>query len=95
MKKAAEKGPVIKGGSSVANKTGTWRASRPEWDKKKCINCMLCAIYCPENCIPVKKGQRLETNLDYCKGCGICAQVCPVKCIKMKEEECKLKGLKR
>ena len=46
---------------------------------------MLCAIYCPENCIPVKKGLRLETDFDFCKGCGICAQVCPAKAIKMEK----------
>jgi len=96
MKKAiVEKGAVVKGGSSIDNKTGSWRSSVPVWDKKCCTHCMLCPIYCPEECIPVKKGQRLETDLNYCKGCGICAQVCPFKCITMKEEECRLKGKRR
>jgi len=84
-----EKGAVVKGGTSITNKTGSWRSLRPIWDKKRCVNCMLCKIYCPEDCIPVKKGLRLETDFDFCKGCGICAQVCPVKCIKMDKEVCK------
>ncbi len=88
-KNKLEKGAVVKGGTAKENKTGSWKTLRPVWDKKRCIDCMLCVIYCPEACILAKKGKRLETDFDYCKGCGICAQVCPVKCIKMKKEECK------
>ncbi len=77
---------LIKAGTSKAYKTGTWRSSRPIYDKKRCINCMLCVVYCPDDSIPSKKGIRNETNLEYCKGCGICAQVCPVKCLSMKPE---------
>jgi len=73
-------------GSALKNKTGTWRAFRPIWNKEKCIHCMQCIAFCPDNCIPAKAGKRLETDLDYCKGCGACAAVCPVKCIEMKEE---------
>ena len=76
-------GAVISVPQSKENKTGSWGSFKPVWDKEKCIHCGLCALFCPENCIPVKDGKRLETNLDYCKGCGICARVCPVKAIKM------------
>ncbi len=72
--------------TSLKNKTGAWRAFRPVWDEKKCINCMICVAYCPDMSIPVKDGKRMETNFDYCKGCGICASVCPVKAITMEEE---------
>ncbi|MEA3378926.1 MAG: 4Fe-4S binding protein [Nanoarchaeota archaeon] len=82
-----KKGAKVEAGSSKDFKTGDWRTLKPEWDKDKCIHCMKCVIFCPENCIKVKNGKRLETNFDYCKGCGICADVCPVKCIKMKMEE--------
>jgi pyruvate ferredoxin oxidoreductase delta subunit len=74
-------------GSSVENKTGGWRALRPVWDKKKCTQCMLCWLYCPEPCIPQKDGKRQETDFDFCKGCGICASICPVKAISMVKEE--------
>jgi len=79
-------GGKVKAGTTAEAKTGSWKIQRPIWDKKKCINCMFCVIYCPENCIPSKTGIRDETNLDYCKGCGICAKVCPVKCIAMDAE---------
>lgn len=80
-------GKIITAGSSAAFKTGNWRTFKPAWDKKRCTQCLICAVYCPDACIPVKNDQRRETDMNYCKGCGICSQVCPVKCIKM-EKEC-------
>ena len=82
-----EIGGLTEAGSSLKFKTGTWKAVKPIWDKKKCINCMICVVNCPEDCIPSKDGKRKETDLDFCKGCGICSAVCPVKCIKMIEEQ--------
>lgn len=79
-------GLITETGSSRKFKTGDWRSFRPVWNKDKCINCMICVVFCPENCIPTKQDKRGETNLEYCKGCGICAVECPVKCIKMVEE---------
>jgi len=80
-------GLIDEAGSSRKFKTGDWRSFRPIIDEKKCINCIQCVVYCPENCIKVKEdGKRGKIDLDYCKGCGICANICPVKCIKMEEE---------
>ena len=56
-------------------------------DEAKCINCMICWVYCPDSCINTKDGKMTGFDLDYCKGCGICAKVCPVKCIKMEKEQ--------
>lgn len=78
-------GKILTAGSSIAFKTGSWKTFQPVWNKKKCTQCLLCPVYCPENCIPAKNDQRKETDQNYCKGCGICAQVCPVKCIEMKK----------
>jgi len=86
-KKSGYEGGMMEPGSSADFKTGNWKTLKPVYDKKKCINCMLCVVYCPENCILQKKGIRLETNYDMCKGCGICAQVCPVKAIRMVKED--------
>ena len=73
-------GGIIKEpGSSVSNKTGSWRTQRPKRDAEKCTHCMLCWQYCPDNAI----NEKIETDYDYCKGCGICANICPVKCIAM------------
>lgn len=76
-------GIIDKPGSSKEYKTGSWRSSKPVREAKRCIHCNFCAIYCPENCIPVKAGKVGDADLKYCKGCGICAEVCPVKCIRM------------
>lgn len=73
-------GTVInKPGSSLEYKTGGWRNLKPVRDTEKCVNCLICWIYCPEGCIKVKDGKIVDTDLDYCKGCGICAEECPVK----------------
>ncbi len=77
-------GVIDRPGCSKEYKTGEWRTICPIWDEEKCIHCLQCVQFCPENCIPVKDGKRKKTNLNYCKGCGICAQVCPIKIIKMK-----------
>jgi pyruvate ferredoxin oxidoreductase delta subunit len=71
-------------GSSLANKTGSWRSGKkPVRNKEKCIKCMRCWLFCPDNAI----SENIETNYDYCKGCGICAAECPVKCIDMVTED--------
>lgn len=79
-------GSIVPAGSSAKFKTGSWKSFKPVWTSEKCINCMMCVVNCPEDCIPSKDGKRSETELDICKGCGICEKVCPVKCIKMVEE---------
>ena len=44
---------------------------------------MLCAVYCPDDCIKQKDGVLLGVDTDYCKGCGVCAKVCPFGAIEM------------
>ena len=89
------------GGSSVEFNTGTWRAMRPIIEKDKCINCMLCYLYCPDNSITItKEGPNslpvlTGVDLKHCKGCSICAHVCPVKCIHMISEDEAKKGDKK
>jgi len=78
-------GVVPEAGSSLKYKTGDWRAFRPLVEEEKCVNCLLCWIYCPDSAI-VRKEKWVEVNYDYCKGCGICAHECPKEAIKMVEE---------
>lgn len=87
LKKIPIGGIIPKPGTSKVLKTGDWKSERPVWIPKKCIQCMLCYVYCPENCIPTKDGKRIATDLSYCKGCLICLNVCPTKAITHKEEE--------
>ncbi|HBQ28995.1 hypothetical protein HX99_06805 [Peptococcaceae bacterium SCADC1_2_3] len=70
---------IIEAGSSVKYLTGEWRNARPEHNKDKCTNCLLCWIYCPDGAIIVEDSQVTGINYDYCKGCGICAAECPPK----------------
>jgi len=85
-------GKIIEAGNSVQFKTGNWKAKKPIRDKNICINCMRCAVYCPDMAIKVKKikledgREKIEidyTDMDFCKGCGICDVECPVKAIHM------------
>ena len=91
-------GKIIEAGNSKEFKTGNWKAKVPVWDKKKCINCMKCAVFCPEMAIKTKKVKvdgkekvKIDSfDMDFCKGCGICAEECPVEAIKM-ESVCEKK----
>jgi len=87
-------GARAEGGSSQKFNTGNWRNIRPVIDLSKCIHCMLCFLYCPDNALliikesPKQKGnpEIIGVDLEHCKGCAICHSVCPVKCITMVPE---------
>ena len=83
--------PIItKPGTSLRNKTGSWRTKlRPKFLQKNCIACNICISVCPEGCITGSEKNSYIANYDYCKGCGLCAFVCPKKDIEMVEEEVK------
>lgn len=70
-------------GSTMVNKTGGWRMTRPQKDENLCKKCGICWAFCPDNAID----ENFRINYDYCKGCGICAKECPFKAIKMVKEE--------
>jgi pyruvate ferredoxin oxidoreductase delta subunit len=79
-------GLVPEGGGTAAIETGSWRTNRPIVDFEKCTNCMICWIFCPDDCFEVDSEVLKGIDLDHCKGCGICRNVCPVKCIDMISE---------
>jgi len=80
-------GMMAKPGSSIANKTGSWRTGEvPKFLQQRCTACDLCELLCPEACITGEGRNTYWADLDYCKGCGICAEVCPVDDIVMVEE---------
>jgi 2-oxoacid:acceptor oxidoreductase delta subunit (pyruvate/2-ketoisovalerate family) len=68
-------------------RTGTYRTGlRPEADLAKCVNCLLCWIYCPDSAINLDEAAFTGIDLDFCKGCEICAEVCPTGAIEMVAE---------
>jgi len=79
-------GILLEPGSAMKYKTGEWRAFRPIIDEEKCINCLLCWIFCPDGAI-IREEKHVSVDYEYCKGCGICANECPVKAITMVEEK--------
>ena len=77
---------ILEPGNTVEYKSGKWRAFRPVIDYEKCINCMICWVYCPDGCIKVKDSEVAGIDYEHCKGCGICAHECPKEAIIMVEE---------
>lgn len=72
--------------SLMCTDTGDWRSKRPVVDRKKCIFCGFCAIYCPIQVMEMTADSCFEPDLDFCKGCGICAKECPKGAIIMVSE---------
>ncbi len=70
----------------AGGKTGTWRIERPVINYEKCIDCLICWMYCPDSAIIRTEDDRVKIDYEYCKGCGICANECPVKAIEMVRE---------
>jgi pyruvate ferredoxin oxidoreductase delta subunit len=71
------------GKRNIGFKTSFSRHLRPIIDAKKCTDCKLCSIYCPDGAIDFEK---IRVDYDYCQSCSICAQVCPAKAIEMVSE---------
>lgn len=72
-------GIILIPGGSERYTTGDWRTSRPVWHRERCIQCLLCWVYCPDGAIRTEDGKVVGVDLRYCKGCGICAAECPDK----------------
>jgi 2-oxoacid:acceptor oxidoreductase delta subunit (pyruvate/2-ketoisovalerate family) len=75
-------------GSSSSNKTGSWRTFKPRVTDK-CTGCGICAQFCPEGCINIRKVKGKKNaviDYDYCKGCLICVGQCPSKAIESGRE---------
>ena len=80
-------GGAVRPESAPRPRTGGWRTGeRPEVDTARCVNCLLCWLYCPDSAVPLPDESFDGIDLDHCKGCGICAEVCPVQAIAMVAE---------
>ena len=60
---------------------------QPQVDLSKCVNCLLCWLYCPDSAISLDGATFTGFDLRYCKGCELCAEVCPTGAIAMVEED--------
>jgi len=69
---------AISSESTLQNKTGSWRASRPVFTEN-CTDCEVCVLFCPENAIEKNSAGKMEIIYDYCKGCDLCFAECPLK----------------
>lgn len=68
-------------------RTGGWRTGvKPQVELAKCVDCLLCWIYCPDASIVTEAGHFQGFDLEHCKGCEICATVCPTGAIEMVAE---------
>lgn len=68
----------------VAANTGNWRLVKPVVDMDKCVQCGICARYCPCAVIDTDKNAKtFQIDYKYCKGCGICANECPKQALNM------------
>ena len=71
----------------VRPRTGSWRAgTRPEVTLDRCVNCLLCWVYCPDRAIQTRNAVFIGIDYDVCKGCEICVEVCPTSAILMVTE---------
>jgi 2-oxoacid:acceptor oxidoreductase delta subunit (pyruvate/2-ketoisovalerate family) len=80
--------PWVAAADAPRVRTGGWRTDgKPEADLSRCVNCLLCWIYCPDSAVLLDGTAFTGFDLAHCKGCEICAEICPVDAIAMVAEE--------
>ena len=74
--------------TALRPETGGWRTGlKPEVELSRCVNCLLCWIYCPDSAVRLDDTTFAGFDLAHCKGCEICAEICPVNAIEMVPED--------
>ncbi|HEU6446422.1 MAG TPA: 4Fe-4S binding protein [Gaiellaceae bacterium] len=77
----------ITGPDAPRPRTGGWRTGlEPRVDLDKCVNCLLCWLYCPDAAVLVEDVTFTGFDYDFCKGCELCAEMCPTEAIEMVPE---------
>ncbi len=78
---------VVSPRTAPVPRTGGWRTGvKPTVDVSKCIDCLLCWLYCPDSAVTLDGTAFSGFDYDVCKGCEICAEVCPEDAIEMVAE---------
>ena len=87
-------GGVVVREEAVRPRTGGWRTGlKPRIDSSRCVNCLLCWVYCPDAAIVLDGDKLAGVDFEVCKGCEICAEMCPVEAIDMVAEAEQLPAL--
>jgi 2-oxoacid:acceptor oxidoreductase delta subunit (pyruvate/2-ketoisovalerate family) len=80
-------GGVVLRDEAEQPQTGAWRPGlKPQVDLSKCVNCLLCWLYCPDSAISLEDAVFTGFDLRYCKGCELCAAACPTGAVTMVED---------
>jgi 2-oxoacid:acceptor oxidoreductase delta subunit (pyruvate/2-ketoisovalerate family) len=80
-------GGVVTTSDSPRPTTGDWRTSgRPVLRLERCVNCLLCWLYCPDSAVELDGTTLVGIDYDHCKGCELCVEVCPADAITMAPE---------
>jgi 2-oxoacid:acceptor oxidoreductase delta subunit (pyruvate/2-ketoisovalerate family) len=79
-----EPGGAVERAGAERVRTGGWRTGlRPEADLARCVDCLLCWLYCPDSAIVLDGVAFAGFDLEICKGCELCAEMCPTGAIEM------------
>lgn len=69
-------------------RTGGWRTGvKPTVELDRCVDCLLCWLYCPDSAIVLDGTTFAGIDYDYCKGCALCVEVCPANALSMEPAE--------
>ena len=80
-------GGIVRPGGAPPLRTGGWRTGvKPVVTLDRCVNCLLCWLYCPDSAVKLDGTTFVGFDYDSCKGCELCSVVCPVDAIAMVEE---------
>jgi 2-oxoacid:acceptor oxidoreductase delta subunit (pyruvate/2-ketoisovalerate family) len=81
-------GGTVRPGDAERARTGSWRTGlKPEVDLSRCVNCLLCWLYCPDSAIRLEETTFVGFDYDVCKGCELCQAVCPAGAIRMVRDD--------
>ncbi len=68
--------------------TGGWRmGKKPAVFLNRCVNCLLCWQFCPDDAVVLEGNTFLGFDYAFCKGCEICDAVCPTQAVVMIDEQ--------
>lgn len=80
-------GGVVAADAAPRTRTGDWRTNgRPELRLDRCVNCLLCWLFCPDSAFELDGTTLAGIDYDVCKGCELCVEVCPVAALAMAPE---------